>query len=244
MRLPLLLAALSLPGCILQSEFCGQGFVEADGRCVPAEAPPPWYTDGGRVPDLGQPDFSVGTQDGSVPTPPKPDVGLVPPPDRWSDRKALLVVDRGDRASARRSPATPGFDLDAVSLFAPNGDSLGVLSDVLDAQINDPFRANIATNPVAALRPPDADGLDSRFPGGRPSVFRYVSLGTEGGYLFAALDLMRPLQAGDRLIAHEVRGDTDDEQVELYLCYDGPLSLDRCLSVGISHGDNELVLQP
>ncbi|MEZ4468748.1 MAG: hypothetical protein R3F43_31035 [bacterium] len=106
----IIVIALALPGCILESQFCGEGFVEADGRCVPASAAPAWYGDGGI--DAAEP---TGRVDGSAVDAGPPDVAVVdatlrdaspPEPDQRSDRTSLLIVDRGSRQAARSTPTT------------------------------------------------------------------------------------------------------------------------------------------
>ncbi|MEZ4474861.1 MAG: hypothetical protein R3F60_29550 [bacterium] len=236
----IIVIALALPGCILESQFCGEGFVEADGRCVPASAAPAWYGDGGI--DAAEP---TGRVDGSAVDAGPPDVAVVdatprdaspPEPDRWSDRTSLLIVDRGSRQAARSTPTTPGFDLDAVAFFSPDGEVIGELSTVHEAQINDPFARSFATQPRAALGAADSRGLDD--------AEHFVSLGTEGGYLFAGLTLARPLRIGDRLVVFEEGGDRADELAEVFLCLDDVLSLNRCVSVADVVGTTELVLPP
>ncbi len=224
----LLPVAVLLPGCVLDAELCGQGFEANQGRCVPARTAPAWYRDGGLdappLPDVGALDA-------------RPEDAFEQPPDaalpgRLDGHKTLLVVDRANRNSARRTPDTPGFDLDAVGVYAPDGRPVGSLGELLSVQINDPYRASRALQPERALGQPDAtDTTDSE---------RYVSLGTEGGYVFAALDLQRPVQAGDRVVAFEVAGDVAEERAEIYLCLDELLSLERCHSLGLVQGTAEL----
>jgi hypothetical protein len=222
--------ACCLSGCVLDAELCGQGFESADGRCVPARPAPAWYGDGGfdaaPLPPDARP-WDAQLEEDAFQQPPDASA-----PNRWEGHKTLLVVDRGARSGARRTPETPGFDLDAVGFYSPDGRPIGRLSQIIMAQINDPFAASRATQPDRALGEPDAsDTTDGR---------RFVSLGTEGGYLFASIDLQRTLQVGDRVVAFEVAGDVGDELAEIYLCQDEVLSLDRCHSLGSVQGTAEL----
>ncbi|MCB9549137.1 MAG: hypothetical protein H6706_25320 [Myxococcales bacterium] len=232
----IILAALALPGCILEPRFCGEGFVESDGRCVPASAAPAWYSDGGPPPDVGVlPDDARLPPDARVldAEPAVPDVAV---PDRWADRRTVLIVDRGSQQAARAAPATPGFDLDAVSVFGPDGQVVGDLGAVIEARIHDPFSRSLATRADAAIGAADAEGIDD--------VDAFVSLGTEGAYIFAGWQLARPLRTGDTILVFEMGDDRESEAAEIYLCLDHRLSLDRCVSIGTIEGTQELVLQP
>ena len=92
MRLPLLLAALSLPGCI---QDAGLLDAAADGHTPPADARPPDRGPGHDVgpldlgpldlgaPDLGPPDLGEVMHDRDVPPAPPPD--MAPPPTWDSD---------------------------------------------------------------------------------------------------------------------------------------------------------------
>lgn len=234
--------AISSTGCILSTEFCGEGLVEDDGRCVPADPAPPYYNDA--LPDLG----TVDAAPDQAPEPPEPEpmpepIEPEPPPpppepepfDPWADRFTMLVVDRTDRGEARGTPGSPGYDLDAVLLIDPDGELVGFAAEWIEAQINDPFGRNLSHDPNGGLGEPDAEGIN------RPD--RYVSLGAEGGFVLYLLEAWAPLRRGMRLLTFDMPQDRADERIEIYLCLDESLDLARCLSAGELRGTGELVLE-
>ena len=236
-----LACAASLTGCILETELCGNGFVETEaGGCVPEEAPPPYYSDAGF--DLGI-DASIADAEPIPPPAPEPDaVPIDPEPpepepsfDPWVGREMLLIVDRSSRDNARSTPASPGYDLDAIVLVDPNGDLVAILGDWETAQINDPFGRNVAQDPFAALGEPDAEGRDPE---------RFVSLGTEGGFVQYRLDIVGPIATGVRIFAFDADFDGADESAEIYLCFEGPLDLSLCRSAGTVDGTDDITLRP
>lgn len=230
--------AISSTGCILSTEFCGEGFVEDDGRCVPADPAPPYYTDA--LPDQGAEDAAPDQAlEPAPPPPPEPEPMPEPPEpepfDPWADRFAVLVVDRTDRGEARGTPGSPGYDLDAVLLIDSDGELVGFASEWIEAQINDPFGRNLSQDPNGGLGEPDAQGVN------RPE--RYVSLGAEGGFVLYFLEAWAPLRRGMRLLAFDMPQDRGDERIEIYLCLDESLDLARCLSAGELRGTGDLLLE-
>ncbi|MGK0360467.1 MAG: hypothetical protein ACI9U2_002780 [Bradymonadia bacterium] len=237
-----LACAAPLTGCILSTEQCGRGLTETQtGRCLPQDAPPPYYSDAGF--DLGidavvepepipEPIPQPGEPEPTDPEPPEPETIFDP----WEGRDMLLIVDRSDRDSARSSPGSPGYDLDAIVLVGVDGELVGQLGDWETAQINDPFGRNISQDPGAAIGEPDADGA-------RDSG-RFVSLGTEGGFAFYQLDLVAPVATGVRLFAFESDLDGSNESAEIYLCFAGRLDLSLCRAAGTVDGTDDITLRP
>lgn len=229
--------AFTLSGCILATELCGPGFVEEDGRCLIAEAPPPYYGDLG--PDRGLVEVDAAPVDALViidpdpdPAPPEPE----PEPafDPWRDRPLVLIVDRTSRGDARNSPTSPGFDLDAILVIDENSELVGLGGPWESAQINDPFGRNLSRDPDAVIGEPDANGLDD------PNA--YVSLGGDGGYVYLRLELFEPIRTGLQLLIFEMDRDRADERAEVFLCLEGRLDLSLCRSAGDARGNATLVL--
>lgn len=208
------LSAACLGGCLLAEEDCGLGFVFEDDRCVPAETPPPFRaSDGGPAVDA-RPLLEIGV----LPAPePEPDPGQ---PDDWAEFRIALLVDRTPRASAGRTPSSPGADIDALQAVeaGPRGDMrIGVGGEVLGALFNDPFEGSLNTDPDAVLGEPDG---------------RVASLGPDGGFVYIGLALGRPLRRGDLLVVVErLEPGGDDDGYALYACRT-PSSLDDCRALG------------
>lgn len=212
MRLIVITAALALnTGCILETEDCGPDLRLEDDRCVPTQAPPPYYPPGSRP----------------SPGPQPPDAGAGPDaaPSPWARFDTALVVDRGGPDEAAFSPYYPGADIDGVLVEGPGLYGFGV--SVVESRVHDPYGVSFATDPNAALGEPESAGLE-------PSLL--VSLGTEGGFVGLSLDLERALRSGDVLTVYEVEEDPADDRYELYLCRDGGITNDACVSLGQGSG--------
>lgn len=112
---------------------------------------------------------------------------------------------------------------------------MGLLSAWETAQINDPYGRNISQDPAAAIGEPDARGSDD--------VGAYVSLGTEGGFVFYQLELFEPVRSGLSVFVAAADFDGADAQAEIYLCYPGDLDLNQCRSAGTTRGQGEVFLR-
>ena len=60
-------------------------------------------------------------------------------------------MDRTGDDGASSTPALPGADIDAVEVIDAEDTVIGVAESVVDARINDPYEANIQTEPRSAL---------------------------------------------------------------------------------------------
>lgn len=217
---------LLLGGCIMETEACGTGFVERNGRCVAPPDPPvrrreesgdfdygtfaydgSYWADAKEPPDRRSPDAAV------------PDIFIANP---WSEFPYVRLVDLTSRAGARLTTDTPGADIDAVMVQGPDGRLFG--QRVVSAVINDPFGRSVAQDPDSALGPPDwTEGHWSGF----------VSLGTEGAYLVIELELNRSLRSGDHLTVFEVENrSSSDDRVEVALCREDWSAPDACVYLG------------
>ncbi|MCB9538984.1 MAG: hypothetical protein H6704_22375 [Myxococcales bacterium] len=214
--LPLAVVAL-LPGCVLETEDCGAGFVLEAGRCVLTTPAPPFA--GGRRPDarVSRPIRDAG--------PPVVPVG-------WADFTAVLVVDGTDIEGSPRW-RTPGVDLDAVSV--EGDDQFGVGRAVLRAEIV-PWDTAVSQDPGAALGAPDAIGPRD------PETF--VSLGGVGGRVLLRLALERPLAAGDVVTVHEVDDPSEPpgEQYQVFLCPGDDPDDAACAMLGVGVGTRAFTL--
>jgi hypothetical protein len=214
--LPLALAAL-LPGCLLETEDCGAGFVLEAGRCV-LQSPAPAFE--------GRPAVDAGA--------PRP-VRDATPSDRpvaWADLTAVLVTDltKVDDPPGWR---TPGVDLDAVSV--EGDDQFGVARAVLAAEIV-PWDGAAANDPGAALGAPDAIG--PRDPG------TFVSMGGLGGRLLLRLAIERSLATGDIVTVHEVDDPSEPpgEQYQVWLCPGDDPDDAACVMLGVGVGTRSFTL--
>lgn len=214
--LPLAVAAL-LPGCILETDDCGAGFVLEAGRCVLSTPAPPFGGRPARRLDAG----AAPRRDAGAPV-------AVP----WDAYTAALVVDLTDIAEPP-GWRTPGVDLDAVSV---EGDGqFGVARAVLAAELV-PWEASAAQQPGAALGAPDALGPRE------PDTF--VSLGGLGARVLLRLALERPLATGDRITVHEVDDPSEPpgEQYQLLLCPGDDAYDPACVALGLGAGTRTFTL--
>lgn len=201
MRSLLLALALAVPnaGCLLAEEDCGRGFELAGNRCVPrVAAPPAPEVDGGALPE---PEVDV---DGSV---------TLERPESWAPYVIVALLDRTPADALERTPATPGADLDAITVIARGGDGGRVIGS--GGAVVDP----IGAAPTRVSGHPDEAA---------------TSLGTAGGRIFVQLDLERPLASGDVIVVHELAepGGESDAYV-LFTCR-APLNpMEGCLQIGV-----------
>ncbi len=214
-------------GCVLETEACGPDFVEAEGRCVPVEAPPAYYAaaEDGSAADAGPGRDLGAAQDGDDGVPrdaaPDPVDGGAPRPDPERPRSVVVIADTTPRDVVAQAPFAPGVDLDAVIVAGPDGEFGFGVGVAVDA-IADPFGTSESTDPRGALGEPDAIGL--RDPA------RFTSIGGEGAAL--GLVLPFPLSVDTEITVFEVAGDGDDSYV-LFLCPDvADLQVSDCVAVG------------
>lgn len=215
--------ALALPACILEAEPCGQGFVSKKGRCIAAEP----FEAGAP----GEADFEVVADFG-----PAPDAELPPPEDAvilpdatedtpWTEMMSVLVVDRTPDGLLGESPATPGCDLDGVTVMGEGLLEHGV--KILASEIFDPFGQSITVDEQASLHEPEQTG--------EPGTF--VSLGGGGGYQLLHLDLPRPLRPGDRVLVAEYLEPRDfGDLCAVFLCARPEVDLAFCRFLGEGRG--------
>lgn len=211
--------AASLGGCLLDQALCGPDFVEVDGRCVVAATPPPFRP---AREDAGPPPAAL--RDATVARDAAIDASDLPPAP-WAQYDRIVVVDRTAPQVVRRTPRSPGFDLDAVEVGGDAAATYGI-------QVVESFLVpgpNGAADPTAALGRPERDD--------NPTTF--VSLGGEGGYVALRVGLDRPLDWGDHVTVYSVSFDGGDDAFELFLCVGEPIDPARCLSVGRGGGADE-----
>jgi len=129
----------------------------------------------------------------------------------------VLVVDRTEVSDSRPTPALPGTDIDAIIVVDDIDAVIGRSARIIDAQVNDPFEANVQTNTRAALDEPDG---------------RAVSIGPQG-FIRVALELDRPLRTTDVLTIFELEERPEDaDRYEVFMCIDGSAGLEGCRSLG------------
>ncbi len=196
----------ALSGCLLETETCGFDFIEQGDRCVP-RAPAPPYRGAGDAPG-----------DPSAPSSPdRPDEGMTQVGTPYAGYMFLRLVDRTPLEQALLSDDAPGADIDAVVIFPADGQvPVAVIGEIVEIVVPESDRVFGEDAPIAMLAGPD--GL-------------YFSLGGEGAYVMAELNLARDLEVGDVLRVVEipdVRGFADS--VEVSLCRD-PVG-DDCVLLG------------
>ena len=233
MKLGALIIVLCQVGCLLQPEECGETFVEREGRCVPSQAPPPFVVpfDG----DLSASDTlatsDAGLERDSTVDMMADDARVVPDmASPWAEYTVVLIVDRTADSDARMNPALPGADIDAVVVEDDTGERLGFAEEVLDSRINDPFQANIQTDPSAALLAPDGQA---------------VSLGSQGGYIRLGLSLRAALRPGSLIVVTEIEeGAEVMDAYEAFLCRKDSEGLRGCRILGLGSAGGTSFLVP
>ena len=186
-----------------------------DGQCIPRETPEPFRgvseNEVSEVLDVSQPmDFGADALvEDAAPT---QDANLLSP---FSDYDQILLVDRTEVPDSRATPALPGSDIDAIIIIDESENVTGQGTRIIDEQVNDPFGANIQSDPRAVLGRPDG---------------RAVSLGPQG-FVRVQLSLDGPLRLTDRVRIVELEERPDDlDRYEAFICATDSEGLDGCRS--------------
>ena len=228
MRYSVLVAAITLSGCILTESPCGQGFERSGDTCVPVSTPEPFrgpdmFASNSEVQDSSDADLPPSDFEPPSPTPIESgdaDVAI----DEWSEFSEVLLVDRTEDDSAAHTPAQPGADVDALVIVSRDDDDerIGWAAAIVDSRINDPYDSNAQSDPTAMLLPPDGQA---------------VSFGTQGAFVRTTLELQRPLRAGDRIALYElVEEQPQEDRLEIFICRADRPGLAGCRSLGIAEG--------
>ncbi len=228
MKYSVLIAAIALGGCILTDSPCGQGFEQSGDTCVPVSMPEPFRNpdmsaSNSQEQDSSDADLPQSDSESPSPAPIEPgdaDVAV----DEWSEFSEVLLVDRTEDDSAAQTPAQPGADVDALVIVSRDDDDerIGWAAAIVDSRINDPYEANVQSDPTAMLLPPDGQA---------------VSFGTQGAFVRTTLELQRPLRAGDRIALYEVEEERPQEdRLEIFICRADRPGLAGCRSLGIAEG--------
>lgn len=146
-----LAAALTLAGCLLDEQDCGEGFVVVGSRCVPAAAAP----DGSVPPPSLGLDAGGGADRGAPPS---------PPPEGWGAYSIVALLDQTPDEIRRADPEASGPEIDALLAVPSVGEfrqAFGVGHRVLE---------NPRGNGIDLLGPPDGRAVSLGALGGRVFV--------------------------------------------------------------------------
>ena len=216
MRVLLITLFLAIPGCLLDTEECGQNFIQLDGQCIPRETPEPFRgvpeNEGSEIRDVSQP-ADLGIDSLIEDAAPTQDANLLSP---FSDYNQILLVDRTKSQIAEQPPL-----FQAVILMRSSSSMNRRTSPVREPASS----MNRSMTPSARISKAIRAVL------GRPDG-RAVSLGPQG-FVRVQLSLDGPLRVTDRVRIVELEERPDDlDRYEAFICARDSEGLDGCRSLG------------